>query len=154
LSTEHNEKGPGAAATAHRAENVASQKPTGFDNGNPPHQQTANAEPLPDKTGVEQASDASLHSRPSLRSAIDAMCRNCIYDPEWGNGTWREQVEACSSANCPLHVVRPVTLKAQKASKEARRRSLACIGALAPLERPHGCGLDSNGLIPEQRRAA
>jgi len=45
----------------------------------------------------------------SLRTAIDQMCRSCIYDPGSGNGAWREQVTACSSANCPLHPVRPQT---------------------------------------------
>lgn len=44
---------------------------------------------------------------PSLRAAIDAKCRSCIYDPACGNGKWREQVAACSSSNCPLHSVRP-----------------------------------------------
>lgn len=43
----------------------------------------------------------------SLRGAINAKCRECIYDPIAGRGTWREQVEACVSANCPLHPVRP-----------------------------------------------
>lgn len=43
----------------------------------------------------------------SLRTAIDAKCRSCIYDPGYGGGGWREQVAACSSANCPLHPVRP-----------------------------------------------
>jgi len=47
--------------------------------------------------------------RPSLRAAINAMCKKCIYDPEGGNGTWREQVQACSSSNCPLHALRPIS---------------------------------------------
>lgn len=54
----------------------------------------------------------------SLRSAIDAMCRACIYDPGSGNGTWREQVTACSSSSCPLHLVRPQT--GRKASRGAQ----------------------------------
>jgi hypothetical protein len=48
-------------------------------------------------------------TRPSLRAAIDAFCKACIYDPGNGNGAWREQVDACSSSNCPLHEVRPRT---------------------------------------------
>jgi len=48
-------------------------------------------------------------SRPSLRAAIDAKCKSCIYDPGSGNGSWREQVQACSSANCPLHPLRPLS---------------------------------------------
>jgi hypothetical protein len=46
-------------------------------------------------------------SRPSRASAINAKCRECIYDP-LGRGTWREQVADCASANCALHAVRPV----------------------------------------------
>lgn len=45
----------------------------------------------------------------SLRAAINAKCKSCIYDPGGSSGTWREQVEACSSANCPLHAVRPLS---------------------------------------------
>jgi hypothetical protein len=43
----------------------------------------------------------------SLRKAIDAKCKDCIYDPLCGGGTWREQVAQCSSVSCPLWVVRP-----------------------------------------------
>jgi hypothetical protein len=45
----------------------------------------------------------------SLRTAVNAKCRSCIYDPGSGHGTWREQVEACSSSNCPLHPFRPIS---------------------------------------------
>ena len=45
----------------------------------------------------------------SLRAAVNAKCRSCIYDPGSGNGTWREQVEACTSGNCPLHPFRPIS---------------------------------------------
>ena len=43
----------------------------------------------------------------SLRAAINAMCRACIYDPHSGLGPWRMQVEACTSPSCPLYAVRP-----------------------------------------------
>lgn len=46
-------------------------------------------------------------TRPSLRDAIDAKCKSCIYDPG-SRGKWREQVAACVSANCSLFDVRPV----------------------------------------------
>lgn len=46
-------------------------------------------------------------ARPSLRKLIELKCRDCIYDP-MDVGTWREQVAACTSANCPLHAQRPV----------------------------------------------
>lgn len=45
----------------------------------------------------------------SLRGAIDAFCKACIYDAIGGNGTWRQQVEACTSRKCPLYPVRPVS---------------------------------------------
>ena len=48
-------------------------------------------------------------SRPSLRGSINAFCRWCIYDPKSGIGTWRQQVEACTSPDCPLYAVRPLS---------------------------------------------
>ena len=45
----------------------------------------------------------------SLRAAINAKCKECIYDPGSGGGTWRQQVEACTSPKCPLYPVRPVS---------------------------------------------
>jgi hypothetical protein len=47
-----------------------------------------------------------MSARPSLRAAINAKCRECIYDP-LSAGNWKKQVEACSSATCPLHPLRP-----------------------------------------------
>jgi len=44
----------------------------------------------------------------SRQQAIDAMCKECIYDPANGNGTWRKQVQECSSVGCPLYPYRPV----------------------------------------------
>lgn len=44
----------------------------------------------------------------SLRGAINAFCRACIYDPHNGDGTWRQQVGACTSEKCPLFPVRPL----------------------------------------------
>ena len=47
----------------------------------------------------------------SLRSAINAHCKDCIYDPTKNSGleTWREQVEACTVTKCSLYEVRPVS---------------------------------------------
>jgi hypothetical protein len=44
---------------------------------------------------------------PSLRAAIDAFCRWCIYDPSPGEGTCAEQIRRCESRDCPLWPVRP-----------------------------------------------
>ena len=44
----------------------------------------------------------------SLRAAINAKCRDCIYDPLSGLGNWRQQVSACDAEGaCPLWPVRP-----------------------------------------------
>lgn len=45
----------------------------------------------------------------SMRAAINAMCKYCIYDPLGGGGTWREQVEVCTSPECPLYDFRPIS---------------------------------------------
>lgn len=44
----------------------------------------------------------------SLRDCINEKCKSCIYDPFTAGG-WKEQVTVCSSANCPLHPVRPIS---------------------------------------------
>jgi hypothetical protein len=152
ITASTNENGPGAAATAHRAEIVASSKPTGSDNPNPEAQQSAFASP--DNTGKKQAASTKRLGRLSLRSAIDAMCRYCIYDPGGGNGTWREQVQACSSANCPLHPVRPITVKAKLSAENASQAAGSSDGSsLAEIRAGEG-RLGRNGPTTEQRRAA
>lgn len=45
----------------------------------------------------------------SLRSAINAKCKECIYDPIAGGGTWRQQVSECTSVTCPLFDIRPMS---------------------------------------------
>lgn len=44
----------------------------------------------------------------SRKKAINDKCKECIYDPHSGMGTWREQVAACTSYNCPLYKFRPL----------------------------------------------
>ena len=46
--------------------------------------------------------------KPGLRGKINAKCCECIYDP-FQAGTWRKQVEKCTSKACPLYPVRPVS---------------------------------------------
>lgn len=51
----------------------------------------------------------------SLRQAINQKCRECIYDDSPGSGgTWRQQVEACTSQSCPLYAVRPRPVPSDK----------------------------------------
>jgi hypothetical protein len=93
-------------------------------------------------------------SRPSLRAAIDAMCKSCIHDPGSGNGAWRAQVRGCSSSSCPLHSVRPLPLKASKPTVEPQSISAGLVGATtrghAIPERENGL----NGCAAGERRAA
>lgn len=43
----------------------------------------------------------------SRQKAINAKCKDCIYDPLCGGGTWRQQVEACTIKTCALWPYRP-----------------------------------------------
>ena len=55
-----------------------------------------------------RAASAASKSR-TRQQAINAMCKQCIYDPRGGDGTWRQQTEACDVTSCPLHEYRPVS---------------------------------------------
>ena len=59
--------------------------------------------------------------RVSMRAAINAKCRECIYDPHGSAGTWRQQVEACTSTDCALYPLRPRSRgeKVQDGAKKA-----------------------------------
>jgi hypothetical protein len=54
----------------------------------------------------------------SLRKAIDAKCKECIYDP-YSSGTWRKQVSECTSNNCPLYLFRPKPIKTSSRDRKA-----------------------------------
>lgn len=43
----------------------------------------------------------------SRKRAIDQHCKDCIYDPEGGAGTWREQTQNCTATKCALWPFRP-----------------------------------------------
>lgn len=45
-------------------------------------------------------------SKAGFRGKINAKCIECIYDPYSQGGTWKQQIEACSSPSCPLYSVR------------------------------------------------
>jgi len=59
--------------------------------------------------GLEAARKAPRKKRPSMRKAINGMCKECCYDPLSGLGTWRQQTEGCTSNDCPLYELRPLT---------------------------------------------
>lgn len=44
----------------------------------------------------------------SFRYACNAMCYQCIYD-DTTPGTWRQQVKNCTSPDCALYTLRPVS---------------------------------------------
>jgi hypothetical protein len=93
-------------------------------------------------------------SRPSLRIAIDAMCKSCIYDPGSGNGAWREQVAGCSSGSCPLHSVRPLPVKASKPAVERGNASPVVVGAAINPDALLGPKIGLNDCTANERRAA
>jgi hypothetical protein len=61
--------------------------------------------PGPTVTGSRQA---SRPTKTEVWRRISANCRYCLYDPHAG-GTWREQIEACTSPDCPMYPIRPVS---------------------------------------------
>ena len=42
----------------------------------------------------------------TLRAAVNAHCKGCIYDPLAG-GTWLQQVDACEITKCEMYEWRP-----------------------------------------------
>lgn len=50
--------------------------------------------------------------QPSLRGAINAFCKQCLYDPLGGVGNWRQQITACTASECALYAVRPLSKSA------------------------------------------
>jgi len=50
----------------------------------------------------------------SAQKAINLKCKECIYDPIGGGGTWREQIAGCTSYSCPLFNHRPVDVNTKK----------------------------------------
>lgn len=64
----------------------------------------------------------------TVRQAVNAKCKECIYDPIGGFGNWRQQVGACTSYSCPLYEHRPV-------SKPRPRINKVCGGAVLAPER-------------------
>lgn len=45
----------------------------------------------------------------SFRGAVNAKCKQCIYDPKSGLGTWRQQTQGCTVTQCPLWPYRPMS---------------------------------------------
>jgi hypothetical protein len=61
--------------------------------------------------------DGVVETPRSLRAAVNGFCRECIYDPTGGDGSWRQQVGACTSVRCPLYLVRPLPRVTNRSDK-------------------------------------
>lgn len=59
--------------------------------------------------GRRNALIARESAKPGLRGKVNAKCIECIFDPEGGGGTWRQQVAACTAPSCPLYSIRPMS---------------------------------------------
>ena len=59
----------------------------------------------------------SLMKKGKLRGSVDAKCAEYKYDLI-GDGSWRLQVENCTSFGCQLYLVRPTTIKVKGAAKK------------------------------------
>ena len=60
----------------------------------------------------------------SMRKAINEKCKDCIYDPESGLGTWRQQISDCTMPDCALYPYRPLS-EPYKAANPAPKRVMS-----------------------------
>ena len=60
----------------------------------------------------------------SLRAAVNAKCKECIYDSK-SEGTWRKQVEECTSRLCPLYKERPRQIR--NSSKKSKSTNMMVV---------------------------
>ena len=59
---------------------------------------------------IRERTIAKLKAKPGRKAAIEAMCCTCIYDPDaLGSGSWRKQVQDCTTHDCPLYNYRPLS---------------------------------------------
>ncbi len=72
-------------------------------------------------------------AKPGLRGHINAMCIYCIFDPDGGGGSWRQQVEACTAPKCPLFNVRARS-EADPKGGGAKLNTVAGTGGPGPTE--------------------
>jgi hypothetical protein len=55
----------------------------------------------------------------SRTKALNEKCKQCIYDPAC-SGTWREQVENCTTTSCPIWQHRPMTVATVNMNRKTR----------------------------------
>jgi len=61
---------------------------------------------------------ASKPTKAEVWRRINENCRFCIYDKH-AEGTWREQIEACTSTDCALYPIRPVSENYEPAREDS-----------------------------------
>lgn len=71
----------------------------------------------------------------SRQRAINAKCKDCIYDPLCGGGTWRQQTEACTITACALWPYRPRSRKSGARSASGAGEIHAPMDSVAVQER-------------------
>ena len=59
----------------------------------------------------------------SRKKAIEEKCKECIYE-QGASGTWRQQVDMCTSHTCPLYPVRPTSATYKEDGGRSRCRSI------------------------------
>lgn len=64
----------------------------------------------------------------SRTAALNEHCKNCIYDKAV-SGTWREQVEACTSQHCALWQHRPMTMATITLHRKAKSLNIDALVA-------------------------
>lgn len=68
---------------------------------------------------VSETATLEPKKRKSMRSAINAYCRSCGYDPlDRGAGNWRQQIGACQATACELWEFRPVSKPKKAGARE------------------------------------
>jgi hypothetical protein len=55
---------------------------------------------------------------PSMRRAINEKCKDCIFDPA-EPGNWRQQVTGCTSEDCALFPLRPMSESGAKSGRQS-----------------------------------
>ena len=66
----------------------------------------------------------------SRTKAINEKCKDCIYDHK-APGTWREQVEACTSEHtCALWPYRPITVATINGNRKDNKAIEAIVDGL------------------------
>lgn len=75
-------------------------------------------------------------ARPGRQGRINAKCIECIYDPESGDGNWRQQITACTAPDCPLYPIRPIPALSQKKANRSRRHRDIHVLAAIPAHTP------------------